>query len=231
MTKLIIAPTEFELSVLTAVLKCKKAGPILDFAVYRTGSKGSETIVLRCGPGMANAAAATALALNRFKPDHVFHVGVCGVYQGEPKQLTTVVTGTMAVFADTGVDLGDSFLSMQAIDLPLARLDAEHGMFNSIDLHDACVPSSFERGVFFTVAASSGSVDRGDLLRARFKIDGSQTVCEDMESAAVALVAFKAGVPCTVLRGISNMCGERNYEAWKLSEAAEAAQQALLKCL
>jgi nucleoside phosphorylase len=52
-----------------------------------------------------------------------------------------------------------------------------------------------------------------------------------MESAAIGLIALKASIPCTVLRGISNLCGDRDYKAWKLSEAAEAAQKELLKCL
>ena len=52
-----------------------------------------------------------------------------------------------------------------------------------------------------------------------------------MESAAVGLVALKAALPCTVLRGISNCCGDRDYRSWRLSEAAEAAQKELLKCI
>jgi nucleoside phosphorylase len=52
-----------------------------------------------------------------------------------------------------------------------------------------------------------------------------------MESAAVGLIACKAGIPCTVVRGVSNVCGDRDYANWKLSAAAQAAQKELLKCL
>jgi len=51
-----------------------------------------------------------------------------------------------------------------------------------------------------------------------------------METAAGALIAYRAGIPCTAIRGISNLCGDRNYQNWRLKEAAEAAQQALFEC-
>jgi len=57
------------------------------------------------------------------------------------------------------------------------------------------------------------------------------TDSEDMETAAVALIACRAGIPCTAIRGISNLCGDRNYRNWRLKEAAEAAQQELLNVL
>jgi nucleoside phosphorylase len=68
-------------------------------------------------------------------------------------------------------------------------------------------------------------------IKKRFKIDESALLCEDMESAAVGLISLRASVPCSVIRGISNLCGERDYKEWKLTEAAEAAQKALLKYL
>ena len=230
MSQLIVAATEFELSSLSRELGCQKEKPLLGFACYRSTYRRKKLFLLKSGPGLANAAAATALAIERYRPSHVFNVGVCGAYSQDLDLLTAVVGGVSAVFADTGVDIGDQFLSMQAIDLPLARLKGGE-IFNSISLSYKNLPKRIRRGVFFTVAASSGSFQQAAEVKNRFRTNTRNLVCEDMESAAVGLMALKASVPCTVLRAVSNLCGDRNYRAWRLSDAAEAAQKELLKCL
>jgi futalosine hydrolase len=51
---------------------------------------------------------------------------------------------------------------------------------------------------------------------------------ESMEGAAVAHVAHLHGIPAGEVRGISNVVGDRNPRAWRLREAAAAAQEALV---
>ena len=187
--------------------------------------------MMRCGAGIANAAAAAALGIALYKPDHIFNVGVCGVYNAGMNAIGTVVTGDRAVFADTGIDTGADFQSLQAIDLPLAKPESGDRIFNVIELQEARGSRKLKQAVFLTVSACSGSTQRADLVSGRFKFDRKGLVCEDMESAAVGLMACKAGIPCTVVRGISNVCGDRDYANWQLSAAAQAAQKELLKCL
>ncbi len=49
-----------------------------------------------------------------------------------------------------------------------------------------------------------------------------------MEGAAVAHVAHLHGILVGELRGISNIVTDRNTKAWRIKEAAAAAQEALL---
>jgi futalosine hydrolase len=49
-----------------------------------------------------------------------------------------------------------------------------------------------------------------------------------MEGAAFAHVARLAGVPVGEVRGISNPVGNRDRAAWRVRDAAKAAQMALL---
>ena len=51
---------------------------------------------------------------------------------------------------------------------------------------------------------------------------------ESMEGAAILQVGALMGVPAGEIRAISNAVGDRDRAAWKLREAAEAAQTALL---
>ncbi len=229
MTTLIIAAAEFELSTLIESLQCRHESRLLDFTVYH--SDNDNQVLIRSGSGMANAAAAAALGIELYKPSRVFNVGVCGIYTADLNAIGRTVTGTRAVFADTGVDTGEDFLSMQAIDLPLAKPASGERIFNVIDLLETRGSRKLQRAVFLTVSACSGSPQRAARLSGRFKLDRQELLCEDMESAAVALMACKAGIPCSVVRAISNVCGDRDYANWHLSTAARAAQKELLKCL
>lgn len=231
MTRVIIAPTEFELGLLQRHMRSGSECCACGFPLYRGRHRGREAVLIRSGAGMANAAAAAVLALERFQPERLYHVGVCGVYGDDERLLTQVIVGTEAVFADTGVACGETFLTMESIDLPLDRSGDDRTIYNTVPLDDSGVDSALRRGTFLTVAASSGSRERATAVVARWKSERQSLLCEDMESAAVGLVALKAGVPCTVVRAVANICGERDYRKWKLADAAEAAQQALLQNL
>jgi len=232
MKKLVIAATEFELTMLTKSLQCREESRLFDFTVYQTDSPADDSLVIMsCGAGIANAAAAAAAGIALYRPAHVFNIGVCGVYNGSMEEIGQVVTGTRALFADTGVDTGTDFQSMQTLNLPLARPVSGETVFNDIQLHPAQGSHELKSALFLTVAACSGSMQRANLISNRFDFDSQELLCEDMESAAVGLMACKAGIPCTVIRAISNICGDRDYSNWKLSEAAQAAQTELLKCL
>ena len=231
MTKLVIAATAPEMSLLVATLNCRREKPALGNDVYRAPLPHGDVFIVASGPGIANAAAATALGIDRYRIDHVYNVGVCGVYSSDRSLLGGVVVGVNAVFADTGAATDDAFLPLAAMDLPLARLRDGSKVFNIIDLNDDHVPRDVARCNFSTVTVFSGSRHVADSVRRRFKVERGILLCEDMETAAVALVAAKADLPCTVFRGISNLCGERDRSLWKLTEAAEAAQTTLLKFL
>jgi futalosine hydrolase len=231
MKTLVIAATECELSLLAEALLCRQESRVLDLTVYRACSAADSTFLVRCGAGIANAAAAAALGIERYKPDRIFNVGVCGVCNAGREAIGLTVTGTRAVFADTGVDTGADFLSMQALDLPLAKPASGERIFNIVGLRAARGSPGLKRGVFLTVSACSGSPQQAERVSARFKFDPQELLCEDMESAAVALMASKAGIPCSIVRAISNVCGDRDYANWQLSAAAQNAQKELLKCL
>jgi futalosine hydrolase len=230
MSILVIAATELELSWLIKHLHARQDSPLLDFPVYHAAEAVADIRLITSGPGMANAAAACAAAIERYRPTRIFNVGICGVYAEDSKLLGKAGIGAHAIFADTGAAGDTDFQSLQEISLPLAR-PAGKDIHNTIRLNCDGAPHDSLRADFLTVAAISGSPDMARKLSSRFTPPAGTLLCEDMESAAVGLVALRAGIPCTVVRGISNVCGQRDHAHWKIREAAWAAQELLLNIL
>ena len=223
---LVIAATDTELSWLTTRLDTRPDRPLLDFPVRRASGGSAGIWLVTSGPGMANAAAACAAAIERFQPLRIFNTGICGVYAQDRTLLGTAVTGEQAIFADTGAVSVRDFTSLRDMDLRLAS-PAGNDIFNILKLDCAAAPKDIVRADFLTVAAVSGSRAAADKLRRRFPPAAGTLLCEDMESAAVGLVALRAGIPCTVVRGISNLCGERDHGRWDIRGAARSAQETL----
>ena len=76
---------------------------------------------------------------------------------------------------------------------------------------------------FVTVSTCTGSDAAARDLEAR-----TEGAVENMEGAAVAHVARLHGVRVGEVRGISNIVTNRDTSAWRLREAALAAQEALV---
>ena len=226
----VIAATGFELEFLGTMLQARPDRPLLDFPVSRAPGPDADILLVISGPGMANAAAACAAAIERFRPGRIFSTGICGAYAEDPSLRCRPVVGASAVFADTGAADETGFSTLCTMGLPLARLSGSE-IFNSISLDDAPVSEAVCRADFLTVACVSGASDRARALQNRFPAAPGRILCEDMESAAVGLVAFRSATACTVVRGISNLCGSRDRRDWDMAGAARSAQETLLSAV
>jgi futalosine hydrolase len=87
-------------------------------------------------------------------------------------------------------------------------------------------PAVVEGGLL-SVAAASGSRNEA-ARRARAH---PEALAEEMEAFAVALAARLAGIPLTVIRGISNVAGDRDVTGWRTAEALAAARRVLEQML
>ena len=228
MESIVLAATNLEISFLLGVSGCRFVEKILGFNVYNLMQNRNNIYIVESGPGLANVSAAAALSIERFTPEHIFNIGVCGVYSNDLDLLTKAIIGKSTVFADAGVETDKGFQGMEDIGLPFYLKEEGDDVYNFIPLNDRVVDKSFLRGRFLSLSAVSGDAARADKIRKRFEPKG-MLLCEDMETAAVALMACRADISCTAIRGISNLCGDRNYRNWRLKEAAEAAQKVFLK--
>ena len=78
-----------------------------------------------------------------------------------------------------------------------------------------------------TVCSASASADDVTMRRQKFPA----AVAEDMEAYAVAMACSEATVPLTVIRGISNVAGDRDHSRWQVNTALHAAAELLLKVI
>jgi futalosine hydrolase len=129
-----------------------------------------------------------------------------------------VVSAEAEIYGDLGASSPDGFLDMRSLGFPLTR--GEPVLYNEFPLQVFPVE---RRARFVTVNTCTGTDEVARAIAGR-----TGGAVENMEGAAVAHVASLHGIPVGELRGISNLVTNRETSAWKLKEAALAAQEALL---
>ena len=174
--------------------------------------------ILRMGVGPVNAAHAVTLALTRDQPRSLIVCGVGGAYPGSGLRIGDVVCAEIECYGDLGAASPNGFLDMKAIGFPI--IDGPPPIYN--DLPMSVFPVE-RRAKFVTVATCTGTDVAARAIEAR-----TSGAVENMEGAAVAHVALIHGVPVGEVRGISNIVTNRDTGAWKIKDAAVAAQEAVL---
>jgi len=196
-----------------------------DFLV--SGLARTRLVFAVTGIGTANAASATTALIHLYSPDLIINTGCAGAYARAGLAVGDLALATSELFADLGAAGPHGWLSLEQMGLPL--LDRGDGRcFNEVPMSLPAVEAARARaallgiplraGRFLTVSACSGTRSRGAELQDRF--DG---ICENMEGAAVALVAARYGGACLEVRGVSNLVEDRDPSRWDIPLAAAAA--------
>ena len=180
---------------------------------------GDQQIALvRTGVGPVNA----AFALTRFLMENdvgaVIGCGIGGAYAGSNIAIGDVVCAESETYGDLGADSPDGFLDMRALGFPVIAEPSP--IYNTMTLD---VFPLGRRAAFVTCATCTGSDAAAEALVRR-----TGGAVESMEGAAIVHVARLMGVRVGEVRGISNVVGRRDRGAWRVREAAAAAQGALI---
>jgi futalosine hydrolase len=186
------------------------------------GAVGGRPVVLLCtGVGPVNAAAALAAFLAVERATAVVCCGVGGAYPGSGLATGDVACAESETYADLGAESPQGFLDMEALGFPV--IEGPPRLFNRLPLD--LFPAA-KRVPFVTRTTCTGTDATAREIAAR-----TGGAVESMEGAAIVHVARLHGVPVGEVRGISNRAGDRDRGSWRVREAAEAAQEALLKWL
>lgn len=163
-----------------------------------------------CGFGPIQAAARTAQLLAVHRPLHVLLLGIAGSLAGR------LTVGSAAVFSEVicfgiGAGTGSQFISADDLGWPQSPISLHTGQ--------AKTATDARTTALLTCCAASGTDHDARDRATRYP----QAAAEEMEAYGVALSCQLAGVPLTVIRGISNEAGNRNISQWSISDALRSA--------
>jgi adenosylhomocysteine nucleosidase len=207
---------------------------------FTTGSLKNRRVVLaHSGMGKVNAAMAATLLVQQFQPSHVLFTGVAGGVNPDLR-LGDVVIGAKTAYYDYGEYTPEGFRVRQTVDPFTGKRNplffaADTGLLAvaekaAVDLKLAPLKTGQgERtprvvtGVIVTGDAFVASPAKNDTLCKEFKADATE-----MEGAAVAQLCWQWGVPCLILRCLSDDAGAKAQEDERHFEKTAAQNSALL---
>jgi len=174
------------------------------------------------GFGPVAAAARTAALLAAARPAAVLLVGIAGSLDHQ------LDVGGAAWFQrvachGVGVGTGRAFLPAGQLGWPQWPGDTATGgavIGDELELA-GMLAAGQPADQLLSAAAASASPDDVAVRRQLFP----DAVAEDMEGFAVAAACQLAGVPCRIIRGISNRAGDRNKANWLIEPALQAAAE------
>jgi nucleoside phosphorylase len=158
---------------------------------------------LACGIGPVEAAAATARAIERERPDAVLHVGLAGA---RGLELGTLVVGTEAVYAD-----------LTAAIPVVSRVEPDPTLL-------AAIRRTFSDAPALPIATSAAVSSPSNSLLQSVSV-------EAMEGFGVLRACELAGVPAIEVRAISNELGEPDRARWDLELGLATLADALPRLL
>ena len=185
--------------------------------------------VLVTGVGAVNAACALTRFLEREGAKSVIVCGIAGAYpntfSGGGLGIGSVVCAESECYGDLGANSPGGFLDLQALGFPLIAGQAvnQPPIYNHLPMQ---IFPAARRARFVTVNTCTGTDEDAGRMQAR-----TAGEIETMEGAAIAHAARLYGIPAGEIRAISNRAGNRDRRAWRVKEAAAAAQEALLDWL
>jgi futalosine hydrolase len=189
------------------------------YALHRAHARHGEAPlvadVLAAGVGPAAAAAGTATALTAASAagepyDAVVSAGIAGGF-GQPPGGTVVATSIVA--ADLGAATPAGFASVTELGFGTV----EHRPPEQL-VRAAAEAAGAAAGAVLTVSTVTGSAERAEELTARHP----DAAAEAMEGFGVAEAAAAHGVTVLELRTVSNPCGPRDRDSWRIEEALTA---------
>lgn len=187
--------------------------------------EGEDTVLVEAGMGKVNAAVVTTLLLEHFACRAVLFSGVAGGLNPD-LGVGDVVIGAKLVQHDYGTMEGEKLESYQPghlpIFMPIDRLGYEAdpellkrviAALDGFELPE--ISAEAAGGVARTPKITSGTILTGDQFincvatrkRLHSTLDGAAV---EMEGGAIAQVAERYGVPCLIVRSLSDLSGEES---------------------
>ena len=159
---------------------------------------GQDAVLAVCGPGKINAALCTQSMIVNFRPEWVLNLGVAGAGE-EGVSIGDMVVATCAVQHDCDTSpIGDPVGLVSKINLVEIPCD-EALRHKLVEAASALSDVKVHEGV---IATGDQFINKGEVRARIHELFRAKAV--EMEGGAVAHACYVHGVPCGVLRSISD---------------------------
>ena len=170
-------------------------------------------IVATCGFGPILPAAITTEKILQHRARLVILCGIAGANQGASLDVGAAYEFSRILIDGVGAGQGTEFKTPSQMGWSQFIGDTDRvSIGDVIDLDDGKGRS------LLTVCAAAGDRDQANDRYQRYA-----TEAEDMEAFAVAAACQLQNVPLRVVRGISNIAGDRDHSKWKSAQAMRSA--------
>ncbi len=182
-----------ELTPLLSFLGKRQEEVVYGFKLFKFEKDGNEILIIQSGIGEIYASGATAVLLTK-NVDRIYNFGVCGSLKKEFSSCDIVV-------AESVVHYDFDLSPINAV--PVGRYPDEAEV--KIPCDKGLIESVLRKvnGVKKGVLASADKFVADKSVKEKLVKDFNADVC-DMEGAGVLLTAKNAGVPCLILKAVSD---------------------------
>lgn len=210
-SSLLIVPTQFELECLSPT--------------FREEIGQTDCHLELCGFGIVVSGLRTSHLIAQHSPKQVLLIGIVGTLDGRFSVGQAVQFDRVTCF---GIGAGSGHLSLSADEMGWRQWPTEPVISDSILLRESSCDEQTPYPANLLTCCSASASDQDVRLRLE---KHPNAVAEDMEGFAVAAACRFAGIPLTIIRGISNRAGDRNKDNWRVSEAMLAVEKKIRKVL
>ncbi|MGN0846299.1 MAG: 5'-methylthioadenosine/S-adenosylhomocysteine nucleosidase [Kiritimatiellia bacterium] len=202
--KVFVVAMDNEAAAVTAHLADASEETVFGRRIVRGTLGGERTAVVISGIGKTNAAAAAQLALSLFNPEVLLNVGVAGALHA-PMRVAEVYRVRAAV----------------QYDFDLAQINGTKvGTLN--EYKDRELPLDLAGNVWPEALLATGDRFNDSEVDHRFLVDDVKADLRDMEGAALAHVACRAGVKFRSIKSVSDVAGSGSTTDQYLANLAVA---------
>lgn len=173
---------------------------------YTTGQIGhTEVILLKSGIGKVNAAMATAILLEKYKPDVVINTGSAGGYN-PILRIGDVVVSTEVRHHDVDATIF-GYEYGQVPQMPPAFVADKHLVEHAVKSAESLADLQVVKGLIVTGDSFMNDPERVAFVRDKF----SDLQAVEMEAAAIAQVAYQFNIPFVIIRSLSDIAGQESH--------------------
>ena len=227
----IISAMAVELDALVKAADIEKETVIAGNTFYVGTLNGEDVVLVQAGIGKVLAASCTAALLNNFTVKGVIFTGIAGGV-GDEVNVMDMVIGSALVQHDYGTETNDGFVWNGE-----AAADQETGMI-PVDKTLSAIAYNAAKDVLGAEKVHQGVIATGDQFIASESYvkelqDKFDAMACEMEGASVARVCDQFGVPCTVIRCMSDKADGLAHDtyAFNYTEASNTSASVVMEML